>query len=182
MSASILIAGGGIGGLAAALGAIGAGIQHGSNAIHGFDTLGIGAAAHAMAVHIDQLRLMNAMSGEEIARVPLDGPFRRRIGDPYAVVHLGELHGVLLRACHENDLIESRTSAQVTAYAQDGCSVTATLASVERVSGTALIGADGLWSNIPQKVVGDGLPRVSCGGVGLASHGVATDGATAKAA
>jgi salicylate hydroxylase len=179
MSARILIAGGGIGGLAAALGLaqkghavtvleraaalgeIGAGIQLGPNAFHCFDTLGIGDAARAMAVYIDQLRLMDAMSGEEIAHVPLDEPFRRRFGNPYAVVHRGDLHGVFLRACRANDLIELRTSAQVTGYAQDGRSVSAMLSSGEQVGGMALIGADGLWSNIRKQVVGDGLPRVS---------------------
>ena len=71
----ILIAGGGIGGLAAALalaqkgiasqvlekasqlGEIGAGIQLGPNAFHCFDRLGVGEAARKMAVYIDQLIL-----------------------------------------------------------------------------------------------------------------------------
>ena len=46
-------------------------------------------------------------------------------------------------------------------YTQDGRSVTATLAGGETVTGSALIGADGLWSNIRRKVVADGAPRVS---------------------
>src|ERR687883_423682 len=80
----IIIAGGGIGGLATAvglaqkginsivlekapaLGEIGAGIQLGPNAFHSFDYLGVGDTARAMAVYIDQLRLMDAMGGEEI--------------------------------------------------------------------------------------------------------------------
>jgi len=80
----VLIAGGGIGGLATAvglarkgiasivlekaptLGEIGAGIQLGPNAFHAFDYLGVGDTARAMAVYIDQLRLMDAMAGDEI--------------------------------------------------------------------------------------------------------------------
>ncbi len=176
---SILIAGGGIGGLAAALGLaqkgrrvtvlekapvmgeIGAGMQLGPNAFHAFDYLGIGDEARRMAVFIDQLRLMDAMTGEEITIIPLDEPFRRRFGNPYAVVHRGDLHGVFLRACRESGLIELRTGCAVAGYGQDGSSVSARLEGGGMVRGSALIGADGLWSNIRKQVVGDGPPRVS---------------------
>ncbi|MDW8316006.1 MAG: 3-hydroxybenzoate 6-monooxygenase [Rhodovarius sp.] len=175
----ILIAGGGIGGLAAAvglarkgipslvlekasaLGEIGAGIQLGPNAFHALDYLGVGEAARALAVHIDQLRLMDAVSGEEITHIDLGEKFRRRFGNPYAVIHRGDLHGLLLRACRESPLIALRTASEVVAYEQDGARVFARLASGERVPGRALIGADGLWSNIRQQLVGDGKPRVS---------------------
>lgn len=175
----IIIAGAGIGGLAAALalahkgipslvldraavlGEIGAGIQLGPNAFHAFDQLGIGDAARSMAVFIDQLRLMDAMTGEEITNIPLDEPFRQRFGNPYAVVHRGELHRVLLNACVQNDRIELRTAVEVVGYDQDGSTVRAELRSGETLPGRALIGADGLWSNIRSKLVGDGPPRVS---------------------
>ena len=116
-SKPVLIAGGGIGGLAvalglaqkgirsillekaAALGEIGAGIQLGPNAFHAFDYLGVGEAARNMAVYIDQLRLMDALTADEIAHIDLGDSFRARFGNPYAVVHRGDLHGVFLRAC-----------------------------------------------------------------------------------
>ena len=179
MGGPVIIAGGGIGGLAAAiglarqghasivlekardLGEIGAGIQLGPNAFHAFDWLGVGDAARAMAVYIDSLRLMDALTGDEITRIPLDDAFRARFGNPYAVVHRGELHGVFLRACMDHPLVELRTSAEVVDYDQDGASVTAILADGGRVTGSALIGADGLWSNIRKRLVGDGAPRVS---------------------
>ena len=141
-----IVAGGGIGGLAAALGLarkgipvlvlekatvlgeIGAGIQLGPNAFHCFDDLGIGEAARAMAVFIDNLRLMDATTAEEITRIPLDEPFRRRFGNPYAVVHRGDLHGVFLRACRGHAQIELRAGCEVVGYDQDGATVTARLA------------------------------------------------------
>lgn len=174
-----IVAGGGIGGLAAALGLarqresvlvlekapvlgeIGAGIQLGPNAFHCFDELGIGDTARAMAVFIDQLRLMDAMSGEAITNIPLDAPFRQRFGNPYAVIHRGDLHGVFLRACRESDRIALRTGCEVAGYEQDGTAVTVRLRSGEMIQGKALIGADGLWSNIRGQMVGDGPPRVS---------------------
>ena len=175
----ILIAGGGIGGLATALalaqkgigslvlekatqlGEIGAGIQLGPNAFHCFDRLGVGEAARAMAVYIDRLRLMDAMADGEITHIDLGDAFRARFGNPYAVVHRGDLHGVLLKGCHDHDLIDLRTSADVVGYDQDGTGVTARLANGESVQGAALIGADGLWSNVRRQVTADGPPRVS---------------------
>ena len=175
----VLIAGGGIGGLtvavglaqkgirsillekASALGEIGAGIQLGPNAFHAFDYLGVGEAARNMAVYVDQLRLMDAMTAQEICHVDLGEAFRGRFGNPYAVVHRGDLHGVFLKACRDSDLIDLRVSSEVVGYDQDGSSVTARLASGNRVTGSLLIGADGLWSNVRKQVVGDGKPRVS---------------------
>lgn len=175
----ILIAGGGIGGLAAALalaqkgiaslvlekasrlGEIGAGIQLGPNAFHCFDRLGVGEAARGMAVYIDSLRLMDALADGEITHIDLGENFRARFGNPYAVVHRGDLHGVLLKACRDHALIDLRTSAEVVGYDQDGGSVTARLADGDTVNGRALIGADGLWSHVRGQVAGDGAPRVS---------------------
>src|SRR5262250_476943 len=175
----ILIAGGGIGGLAAALGLahkgrpvlvlekapalgeIGAGIQLGPNAFHCFDALGVGETARKMAVYIDALRLMDALTGEEIIHVDLGEPFRARFKNPYAVVHRGDLHGVFLRACRNSDLIELRVSSEVIGYEQDGSSVTVKIANGDRVTGSLLIGADGLWSNIRRQVTADGPPLVS---------------------
>jgi salicylate hydroxylase len=175
----IIIAGGGIGGLATAmglvqkgfrsivleqasqLGEIGAGIQLGPNAFHAFDYLGVGETARAMAIYIDSLRLMDAVAGDEITRIPLDDTFRKRFKNPYAVIHRGDLHGVFLKACMAHELIELRTNSKVTGYEQDGTSATAILENGEKLTGCALIGADGLGSNIRKRLVGDGAPRVS---------------------
>src|SRR5215468_10048990 len=175
----VLIAGGGIGGLATAmglaqkgissivlekastLGEIGAGIQLGPNAFHAFDYLGVGEAARSMAVYIDQLRLMDALTAEEITHVDLGERFRTRFRNPYAVVHRGDLHGVFLKGCQTHPLVELRVSSEVVGYDQDGASVTVRLASGDRVNGSVLIGADGLWSHVRRQVVGDGPPRVS---------------------
>src|SRR5438874_13550029 len=122
----ILIAGGGIGGLAAALGLaqkghrvlvlvkaaafgeIGAGIQLGPNAFHAFDYLGVGEAARNMAVYIDQLRFMDALTAQEVCHVDLDDGFRARLKNPYADVPRGDMDGVLRKACRDSELIELR--------------------------------------------------------------------------
>jgi 3-hydroxybenzoate 6-monooxygenase len=175
----IVIAGGGIGGLAAAIALartgfqvtvleraphyqeIGAGIQLGPNAFHAFDHLGLGDAARSIAVFVDQLRLMDAISAEEITKIDLTSYFRRRFGNPYAVVHRGDLHGIFLRACEADSNITLRTDCDVMGYDQDGASVSARLKSGERVRGCLLIGADGLRSRIRQQTVNDGPPRIA---------------------
>ncbi len=175
----VIIAGGGIGGLAAALGLarkgvactvlersselveIGAGIQIGPNAFHCFDYLGVGDEARAKAVYIDSLRLMDAVSGDPIAKIPLDEKFRERFRNPYAVVHRADLHAVLLEACRSSKLVDLRTSHAVKAYEQNGSSVRVECENGSSFEASALIGADGLRSDIRQQLVGDGEPRVS---------------------
>jgi 2-polyprenyl-6-methoxyphenol hydroxylase-like FAD-dependent oxidoreductase len=175
----ILVAGGGIGGLATALGLarygrrvvvlekasslreIGAGIQLGPNAFHACDFLGVGDAARAKAVLIEHLRLMDAVSGGEICRIDLGDDFRRKFGNPYAVVHRGDLHGLFLQACRQEPAIQLCVDSEVVSYEQEGASLTVSLSSGDRVRGSLLVAADGLRSRIRAAVVGDGAPRVS---------------------
>lgn len=175
----IVISGGGIGGIAVALGLarkgirtivleqapelgeIGAGIQIAPNAFHCFDALGVGDQARAEAVFIDKLRLMDGLSGEEIVHIPLDEPFRKRFRNPYAVVHRADLHSALLDAAKATGLVDIRTSHRVERYEQDGSSVRVFCAGHDPVEGSALIGADGLRSPIRAQMLQDGEPIVS---------------------
>lgn len=179
MGDEILIAGAGIGGLSAALGLakvgrkvmvlekapelgeIGAGIQLGPNAFHCFDYLGVGEEAREVAVEVDALRMMDATNGAEIARMVTGKEFRDRFGNPYAVVHRGELHTVLHEACKADPLITIRTGMSVSGYSQTEDGVTVHLDGSSDITGRALIGADGLNSRIRAQLVNDGPPRVS---------------------
>ena len=174
-----IIAGGGIGGLATALalskqgikclvlekaaclGEIGAGIQLGPNAFHCFDFLGVGEEARRMAVYIDRLQLMDAINGEEIASIPLDDNFRERYRNPYAVVHRGDLHGVLLRACEKDDRILLRVNSNVTGFINTVDGVEVMVEGGGSLRANAMVGADGLWSNVRKQIIGDDPPRVS---------------------
>jgi len=175
----VIIAGGGIGGLAAALalarkgfrsvvleqapqfGEIGAGIQIAPNAWHALDALGVGALVKKEAVFVEHLFMFDGVSGEKIIDIPLDKRFARRFGNPYAVTHRADIHGSLLDGCRAlPQMIELRNSTRVTGFSQDGSSVRV---STERdsIEGTALVAADGGRSVIREKIVGDPLPPVT---------------------
>lgn len=175
----IIVAGGGIGGLATAMGLaqkgrsvlvlekasqfgeLGAGIQLAPNAFHSFDYLGVGEAARKMAVYVEALRFMDAMTSEEIAHLDFGEAFRKHFGNPYAVVHRGDLHGVLVRACRANPKIELKAASEVMGYEQDGKSVTVRVADGTTYTGSGLIGADGLWSNVRKQLAGDSPARLA---------------------
>jgi len=175
----IIIAGGGIGGLAAALGLankghcvtvleqaaqfgeIGAGIQLGPNAFHALDRLGVGEAVRAEAVYIDQLSLMDSLSEQPIAIIPVGERFRERFGNPYAVIHRTDIHTPLLEACRRSTNITLLTRQKVVVYDIKPGGVSVLTADGTRHDGAALIGADGLRSRIREQVVGDGGPLLS---------------------
>src|SRR5688500_11230478 len=176
----VVVAGGGIGGLAAALalartgfgsvvleqapqsGEVGAGIQLAPNAWHALDALGVGGLVKKEAVFVKHLLMFDGVTGEKVIDIPLDARFAKRFGNPYAVTHRADIHGSLLDGCKAlPELIDLRTSARVTGFDQDGKAVTAHLASGESISGTALVAADGGRSVIREKIVGDPLPPVT---------------------
>lgn len=175
----ILIAGGGIGGISAAvglarkgvrsivleqapeLGEIGAGIQLAPNAFHCFDDLGVGDEARRGAVFVDRLRLMDALTAEEIVHIETGEAFRKRFRNPYAVVHRADLHGALVDAARASGLVDLRTSHRLERYEQDGTRVRVHCAGREPIDGAALIGADGLRSRVRAQMLDDGPPRVS---------------------
>ena len=169
----VLVAGGGIGGLAAALaltrqgfavkvleqapqlGEIGAGIQLGPNAFAAFDALGIGEKARARAVYTDEMVMHDALDETLVGRIPTGEAFRQRFGNPYAVIHRADVHMSLLEGARESDRIEVLTSTTVQRVDQDDEGVTVHDTSGNKHRGIALIGADGVKSAVRRQYVGD---------------------------
>jgi len=169
----VLVAGGGIGGLAAALalqqrgfavevfeqspeiGEIGAGIQLGPNAFSAFDALGIGAQARAKAVYTDDMVMHDAIDAYEVGRIPTDEAFRTRFGNPYAVCHRADLHLTLFEAVKALGQVRFHTSTRIEGIEQDTQGVTVIDQTCRRWRGCGLIGADGVKSVVREQFVGD---------------------------
>ena len=175
----VVIAGGGIGGLAAAImlarnnvpvtvleaadefGEVGAGIQIAPNAFAMFEVLGITSAIKAVAVLPDALVMKDALTGEDITRIEVNNSaFRAQFKHPYGVIYRPDLHAILLAAASASPLIQLHRSTKVTGYVEQGGKV-----DVKTSNGTfeaaALIGADGLWSAVRQRLTGEKAPRIS---------------------
>ncbi|WP_291217545.1 3-hydroxybenzoate 6-monooxygenase [Hydrogenophaga sp.] len=169
----VLVAGGGIGGLAAALalvrqgfrvkvleqaaelGEIGAGMQLGPNAFHAFDALGVGEQARKRAVYTDFMVMHDAIDEYQVGKIPTGEAFRQRFGNPYAVIHRADAHTSLLEGVQASGQIEFVTSTRVVRIEQaaDGVTVHDQHGNTHR--GLALIGADGVKSVVRQQFVGD---------------------------
>lgn len=169
----ILIAGGGIGGFAAALalskqgfkvqvfeqapeiGEIGAGIQLGPNAFHAFDALGIGEIARSKAVYTDYMVMHDAIDEYQIGKIPTDEKFRQRFGNPYAVIHRADIHGSLVEGAKKYGDLEIITNCHIQKVEQDENSVTIYDQNGKSYTGQALIGADGVKSVVRETYVHD---------------------------
>lgn len=169
----VLVAGGGIGGIAAALalvrqgfavkvleqapqlGEIGAGIQLGPNAFAAFDALGIGEIARARAVYTDEMVMHDALDETLVGRIPTGAAFRHRFGNPYAVIHRADVHGSLLEGAQATGRIDLATATPVQRVEQDDEGVTVFDAQGRAHRGLALIGADGVKSAVRRQYVGD---------------------------
>lgn len=178
-SLPVLIVGGGIGGLGAALALaqqgiashvieqshelreVGAGIQLGPNVFRMFERFGLTQAIDRTCVYPDALVMRDALSGDEVTRVPLGAGFRERFRLPYAVIHRHDIHKAILEACQASPLVQLSVNTKVESFTDHGDRVTLATADGATHEGAALVGADGLWSKVREAIVGDGKPRVS---------------------
>ncbi len=174
----IIVVGGGIGGLAAALalvrqgfsvkvleqaqeiGEIGAGIQLGPNAFHAFDALGVGDRTRARAVYTDEMIMHDALDETLVGRIETGEAFRKRFGNPYAVIHRVDIHTSLPEGAVETGRITFQTSTRIERVEQDENGVTAWDQDGKAHRGVALIGADGGRSVVRAQYVND-PPRVT---------------------
>ena len=176
----LLVAGGGIGGLAAALAAaragwqaqvleqapqfaeVGAGLQLGPNATRRLAQWGLLDAVRAQASSPEALVARDARTGAELARLPLGDEAVARYGAPYLTVHRADLHAVLLQALRGRE-VSLATGCRITGWDQGESGVAVHIPSVSGgiAAGDALVGADGLWSVVRRGLLDDGAAQPS---------------------
>lgn len=173
-AAPVLVVGGGIGGMAAALalsqqgfevdvfeqsseiGEIGAGLQLGPNGFAAMDALGVGERARRRAVYTDELVMMDAIDASEIARVPVGEAFRRRFNNPYAVIHRADIHQSVYEEVQLVPGIRVHTSSRIASVEIGDAGVRLVDAAGGLHEGGAIVGCDGVHSIVRQRLIGDG--------------------------
>lgn len=179
MTNQVLIAGGGMGGMAAALALaragsevglfertsafsdVGAGIQLGPNVVKVLQHWGLAEALKAVAVFPERLEVRSAVSAKVLGVLPLGQAMVRRYGAAYACVHRADLHALLLQAVQQHTGAVLHLDRPLQGFTQTPEAVTVELADGVAVQGDVLVGADGLWSTVRQQLLGDGPPRRS---------------------
>jgi salicylate hydroxylase len=172
----VVIAGGGIGGLAAALACaqrgvqvkllerapqlseVGAGIQIGPNVTRILQAWGLGAALSQVAAFPEALQARDAQSGRVLGTLTLGARAQARYGAPYATIHRADLQGLLLRAAQSAgvDMLLGQT---VKGWQDSEAALQVNTAEGLSLQASALIGADGVWSVVRQQLLGDVPPR-----------------------
>jgi len=169
----VLIAGAGIAGLTTALALTragmratvveqaarfddaGAGIQLSPNATRVLIALGLGERLKITAVEPRAVRVMSGNSGREIVRIPLGPHAEKRYGAPYWVIHRADLQSALADAARVNPDITLQLATRIEDFAthRNGVSVLARRdGQLVEEQALALVGADGIWSNLRAKV------------------------------
>ena len=172
----VLIAGGGIGGLAAALACarqglpvqlleraaqlseVGAGIQIGPNVTRILQAWGLGDALAQAAAFPKRLQARDARTGQVLGSLRLGERAQALYGAPYATIHRADLQGLLHEAVQRAG-VSMHLGHAVTGWQESGDGLEVHSAEGPRWQADALIGADGVWSTVRQKLLGDAPAR-----------------------
>lgn len=170
----VIVAGAGLGGLAAAaclhrmgvrvtvleqasqLGEIGAGVQLAPNAMKVLRAIGLEDEAARIGFEPDAHVVRNWKTSDVLAYTPYKGTLARVFGANYYGYHRADLHALLRSAVPAASI---RLSARCTGVREEGGQAIAVLADGSEVRGDAVIGADGIHSAVRASLFGEQAPR-----------------------
>jgi salicylate hydroxylase len=169
----VLIAGAGLGGLAAAsclmkaghdvevyeqapqLAEVGAGIQVSANAMHVLRHLGLEKAVTSVGVAPGAYVFRLHDTGEVIQRFPLSEEHERINGAPYTQLHRADFHEILATRAREYKPDVIRLNRTAVGYTETEKGVSLRFSDGSSAHGDILIGADGLKSAVRRQMSGD---------------------------
>jgi salicylate hydroxylase len=177
MNRNVLIAGGGIAGMAAGFAAaragwhataferapefseVGAGVQLGPNVTRILQAWGLGDAMRQVAAFPSSLHARSLGTGEVLATLPVKDAVQT-YGAPYVTLHRADLHGLLLQAAtREGVQVHSDALVQRVSQAADGVALEVLQREqLQQHTAAVVVAADGVWSPLRQQLLGDGLP------------------------
>lgn len=177
MNRNVLIAGGGIAGMAAGFAVaragwratvferapefseVGAGVQLGPNVTRILQAWGLGDALKQAAALPAGLCARSMNTGEVLATLPLKDAVST-YGAPYVTLHRADLHGLLLQAAaREGVQVHSDSVVQRVHQTPDSVMLDVMQhGQLQHHHGSAAVAADGVWSPLRQQLLGDGLP------------------------
>jgi salicylate hydroxylase len=171
MTRELLVAGGGIAGLAAALGArragwearlveqapafseVGAGIQLSPNATRVLREWDLLEHPLLRSCEPSRLRVRDAVDGRELGSLRLGGTARAKYGAPYLTLHRADLQSALL-ARVEAEGVRLHPGTPLARADVEGATVQATTAEGKVLEADALAVADGVWSTLRDRLLG----------------------------
>jgi salicylate hydroxylase len=171
-NARIIIAGGGIGGVASALalareganvtlfergaqfGEVGAGLQVGPHGARILESWGLLDEVLSQGVLPKNLVFRDAITAEVLAKIDLGTEYRARYGGPYFVTHRSDLHACLVAAARRADA-QLHTGITVTDVVTDGDKVVVTTDDGRTHEADIALGVDGIKSRLRQKITDD---------------------------
>lgn len=177
MKKQVLIAGGGIGGLAAGIGAaragwdvrlferagyfseVGAGVQLGPNVVRRLQAWGLQKELQSVVAVPEALQVRSAVSGQALACMPLGNTAVERYGAAYATVHRADLHSLLQTGLSAYADVHLNLAQTIEHYREAEGVVTVRTQANKLIEGDALVCADGVHSRLRQQMLGDGPAR-----------------------
>lgn len=176
MNSDIIIAGAGLGGLclaaallrrgekvrvlekAPALSEVGAGITLSPNATKALEHVGLKASLDEFATVVSTQGVIHYQTGTVLVENDRGDEPLRKYGAHYYQAHRSDLHAALLAEVQRHDADCITLSAEVTSAEHTTVGVDVALSSGNKVKGRALIGCDGLRSNVRQYLFGADTP------------------------
>lgn len=177
MGKRVVIIGGGIGGLAAALSCFragtdvnlleraadfsefGAGVQLGPNVTRVLHAWDLSHALDALASFPDRVQVRSALTGSQLGALRLGATARQRYGFPYATMHRADLHFMLLSALKQQTDVALQFNTTLSRFEQHSSGVSVQAVDGREWSTDVLVGADGLWSSVRTLLLGEGKPQ-----------------------